>query len=140
MRQGSLFDDDMPSLAGLMPAVRAAMHRAAGQDDEGRKRLVDRINAVASRENIRLTGGNVRSISKDTLDKWVAPGDRDHEPSIRALAAFVAATGNIGPLEALLRPFDLKILTPEVERDARFGRAVREEKEARKRRKQLEDW
>lgn len=137
MRQGSLFDD-VPSLAGLMPAVRAAMHRAAGQDEEGRKRLVDRINEVASRENLRLTGGNVRAISKDTLDKMLSAGDRDHKPSLEAIAAFVVATGDVGPLAALLRPFGLKLLTPEMERDALFGRAVREEKQARKRRKQLE--
>ncbi|WMW66624.1 phage regulatory CII family protein [Nitratidesulfovibrio liaohensis] len=139
MRQGSLFDGQTPRLAGAAASVRAAMNHAAGEYPAGRKQLVDRINEIARRDNLRLTGGNVRTISKDTLDKMLSPGDQTHKPSVDAMLAVVAATGDYGPLEALLEPFGLKILTPEKERDARFGRAVREEKEARKRRKQLED-
>lgn len=49
MRQCSLFDDreDDAALAGLVANVRAALNRAVGQDKDGRKLLVDRINAIA---------------------------------------------------------------------------------------------
>lgn len=140
MRQGSLFDGHAPRLAGAAASVRAAMNHAAGEYPAGRKQLVDVLNEIARRDSLRLTGGNVRSISKDTLDKMLSPGDQTHKPSTDAVLAMVAATGDVGPLEALLEPFGLKIMTPEVERDYLFGRAVREEKEARKRRKRLEDW
>ena len=47
MSQFSLFDCDYSRIAGLMPAVRAAMRRAAGHPDgEGRKALVDKISAT----------------------------------------------------------------------------------------------
>lgn len=139
MRQLTLFDDSTPNLSGVIPAVRAAMNRAAGESAEGRKLLVDRINAIARSHNLRLTRGNARVISKDLLDKWLAPHDRDHTPSLLAVVVFCHATGDFGPLEAILRTLGLGILTPEVLRDAHFGRAVKEEKLARKRRRQLEE-
>ena len=47
MSQFSLFDSDFSRISGLMPAIRAAMRRAAGNPDgEGRKALVDKIKAV----------------------------------------------------------------------------------------------
>ena len=73
MRQASLFDHCAP-LASAMPAIKAAMRAVAGAPEgEGRKALPDRINAVASASGVRLTAGNARSISKDTLDKWLTP-------------------------------------------------------------------
>lgn len=72
MHQASLFENCAP-LASVMPAIKAAMRTVAGAPEgEGRKALPDKINAVASGSGVRLTAGNVRSISKDTLDKWLA--------------------------------------------------------------------
>lgn len=70
MSQMSLFDCDYTRFAGVMPAVRAAMRRAAGAPDSvGRNGLVDKINLITTEAEIRLTGGQGTSISKDTLDK-----------------------------------------------------------------------
>ena len=61
MSQMSLFDCDYTRFAGVMPAVRAAMRRAAGAPDSiGRKGLVDKINLIAGEAEIRLTGGQGR--------------------------------------------------------------------------------
>ena len=77
MRQGSLFDilpreeADTCGLAGLMPAIRAGMNYSAGQDEEGRKMLLEKISAIAKREGVALTSGGGKTLEKDTLDKWL---------------------------------------------------------------------
>ncbi|WP_027176484.1 hypothetical protein [Desulfovibrio aminophilus] len=140
MKQLSLFDDDgMSQLAGLIPSVRAAMNRAAGADEEGRKLLLDRINAVAVSAGVRLTAGNVKAISKDTLDKWLSPGDRDHTPSLLAVVVFCLATKNYDPLRMLLRVVGLDVLTAEDRKLRDYGRACVSEREARRKKKQLEE-
>ena len=139
MRQVSLFDDDHGRLSGLLPAMRAAMNRAAGEDEDGRKLLVDRINAVARDAGIRLTAGNAKVISKDTLDKWLNPNDRDHTPSILAVAVFCRATKEAAPLRALLRALGLDVMTEEDCKLRDYGRACLNERTARKRKKMLED-
>ncbi|GAB6124296.1 hypothetical protein [Humidesulfovibrio idahonensis] len=139
MRQGSLFDDDNGRLSGLVPALRAAMNRAAGEDEDGRKLLVDRINAVARDAGIRLTAGNAKVISKDTLDKWLNPNDRDHTPGLLAVVAFCRATKDAAPLRVLLRSLGLDVMTDEDRKLRDYGKACLTEREARKRKKMLEE-
>lgn len=140
MRQGHLLDDDHHGrLSGLIPAMRAAMNRAAGEDETGRKMLVDRLNAVARDAGIRLTAGNAKAISKDTLDKWLNPNDRDHTPGILAVAALCVATRDTGPLRVLLHVLGLDLMTEEDRRLRDYGRACHAEKAARKHKKMLED-
>lgn len=138
MQQHSLFKDDHGALAGLVPSLRAAMNRAAGADTAGRKLLVDRINDIARQAGLRLTTGNAQSISKDTLDKWLAPGDRDHTPSLIAVAVFCAATGDHAPLQKMLRALNLDVMTAEDRKQRDYGRACLAERDARKRKKMLE--
>ena len=140
-KQLSLFQgdsQDFNQLAGLIPTIRSAMNRAAGEDEAGRKLLVDKINFIATSAGVRLTSGNVKAISKDTLDKWLAPGDRDHTPSILAVAVFCAATGSPDPLRILLKGLGLDVMTHEDRRLRDYGRACRMEREARKHKKMLE--
>lgn len=122
-----------------MPAVRAAMNIAAGQDEDGRKRLVDRINQIAANAGIKLTTGNTKAISKDTLDKWLSPGDRDHPPSLLAVVVFCRATGDAGPLRPLVRALGVDVMTDEDRRHRDYGRACLEERAARKRKRKLEE-
>jgi hypothetical protein len=139
LKQLSLLDDIPGSLAGLIPAVRAAMNRAAGADPEGRKLLVDRLNDLAAQTGIRLTQGSAKAISKDTLDKWLAPTDREHTPSLLAVAAFCVAISNPEPLRVLLRGVGLDVMTAEDRRLRDYGRACLAEREARKKKKRLEE-
>lgn len=137
MRQVCLFD--CAPLASAMPAIKAAMRAVAGAPEgEGRKALPDKINAVASASGVRLTTGNVRSISKDTLDKWLSPSDEGHLPSILAVLAFCLATENPAPLRAMLRAVGLDIMTEEDRRFRDLGKLDAEMKAARKRKKMLE--
>jgi len=139
MRQLTLFEDDSNALAGVLAAVRAAMNAAAGASEEGRKLLVDRLNTVANFASVRLTAGNGKSISKDTLDKWLSPSDRDHTPSILAVVAFCIATKDAGAMRAMLRPLGLDVMTPEDRRLRDYGRACIESKSKAKAKKRLED-
>lgn len=89
MRQLSLIDDEYTTLSGAMPSIKAALRRVAGDENsEGRKLLVDKINKIARISGVKLTGGNVRAISKDTPDKWLSPSDESHPPSVVAILAF----------------------------------------------------
>lgn len=139
MRQFSLFENDTNALAGVLPAIRAAMNAAAGASEEGRKLLVDRLNEVAASANVRLTAGNGKSISKDTLDKWVSPSDRDHPPSILAVVAFCMATKDAGAMRALLRPLGLEVMTAEDRRLRDYGRACIESESKAKIKKRLKE-
>lgn len=150
-----LYDDDS-DLAGTMPAMRAAMRRTVGgADSEGRKLLVDSINAQARHHEIRLTLGNNKLISKDTLDKWVSPSDNSHPPSILATVVFCRASKNISPLLVILLTLGRGLATEliksaaarlglgimdEADRlDMEYGRACRMEREARQKKKRLEE-
>lgn len=138
MRQLSLLDDIAP-MAGVMAEIRAAMRAVAGAPEgEGRKALPDKINAVAAMSGLKLTGGNSRAVSKDTLDKWLSPSDESHPPSIQALLAFVVATGDPAPLRAMLRAVGLDIMTDEDRRYRDLGKLDAEMRAARKRKKMLE--
>ncbi len=139
MRQASLFDHCAP-LASAMPAIKAAMRAVAGAPEgEGRKALPDKLNAVASASGVRLTAGNVRSISKDTLDKWLSPSDEGHPPSILAVLAFYLATDDPAPLRAMLRSVGLDVMTIEDRKVCEYGRTLIEQKKMRKRLRKLED-
>lgn len=139
MRQLSLLDD--ANLAGLIPTLRAAMNRAAGEDADGRKLLVDKINSVARAGNLRLVGGNARFVTKEILDKWLAPADKDHVPSLLAVLVFCKATGDHTIIDLMARGLGLGLglATEEDMRMAAYGRACVEEKQARKRKRLLEE-
>lgn len=138
MRQASLFENRAP-LASAMPAIKAAMRAVAGAPEgEGRKALPDKINAIASANGIRLTAGNARSISKDTLDKWLSPSDENHPPSVLAVLAFCLATDDVAPLRAMLRSAGLDVMTVEDRKVCEYGRTLLEQKRMRKRLRMLE--
>ena len=139
MRQLTLFENDTTALAGVLAAIRAAMNTAAGASEEGRKLLVDRLNDVANSANVRLTAGNTKSISKDTLDKLLSPSDRDHPPSILAVLAFCMATQDVGALRAMLRPLGLDVMTREDRRLRDYGRTCIENKARAKAKRRLEE-
>ena len=140
MSQMSLFDCDYPRFAGVMPAVRAAMRRAAGAPDSvGRKGLVDKINLIATEAEIRLTGGQRTSISKDTLDKWLSPSDTSHPPSVLAVLVFCRACDNFDALRVIVQAVGMDLMTPEDRRLRDYAEADLRMKEARKRKKRLEE-
>ena len=123
-----------------MPAVRAAMRRAAGAPDSvGRKGLVDKIILITTEAEIRLTGGQGTSISKDTLDKWLSPSDTSHPPSVLAVLVFCRACEDFDALRVIVRAVGMDLMTPEDRRLRDYAEADLKMKEARKRKKRLEE-
>lgn len=139
MRQLSLLTDDYAHLAGLLPAIRGAMRRAAGaEDSEGRKALVDSINRIAANGGVRLTTGNTKVITKDTLDKWLSPSDASHPPSITAIVVFCVATGDMAPLKQILKAAGLGVATEEDLKFAEYGRICHNERETKRKKRKIE--
>ena len=140
MRQVSLLAPGIAALAHVMPDVRAAMRQIAGsRESEGRKALVDKLNQIASEAEIKLTGGNSKSISKDLLDKWLSPSASSHPPSLLAILAFCRATDNPAPLQIILRAVGLDVMTDEDRKFRDYGRAVWEAEEAARNRKRIRE-
>lgn len=140
MRQISLLAPGVAALAHVMPDVRAVMRQIAGdRESEGRKALVDKINRIAAEAEIKLTGGNSKSISKDLLDKWLSPSDATHPPSLLAILAFCRATDNPAPLQIILRALGLDVMTDADRKFRDYGRAVWEAEEAARNRKRIRE-
>lgn len=108
MQQLSLFDSSL-NLAGVMPSVKAAMRRIAGEGDECRKGLVDKLNQIAGHAEVRLTTGNSKFISLDTLNKMLSPSDTSHPASVLFVLVFCKATKDYAPLRLIAQAagFDL---------------------------------
>jgi hypothetical protein len=139
MQQLSLFDN-LLSLAGVLPSVKAEMRRILGPEGgENRKEFVDKLNAISARSQVPLTGGNVKVISKDTLDKIVSPSDTSHPPSTLFMLAFCQAANDYEPLRVVVRAAGFELMSEEDRRIRDYGRAILEEKAARKRKRLLEE-
>lgn len=140
MRQVSLFAPDITALTHVMSDVRATMRQIAGSKESvGRKAIVDKINQIAAAAEIKLTGGNSNSISKDLLDKWLSPSDTSHPPSLLAILVFCKATNNTDPLQVILRALGLDVMTDADRKFRDYGRAVWESEEAAKNRKRIRE-
>lgn len=119
------------NLAGVMPAIRAGMNRAAARYEPGRKELVDAINETARREGVALTSGGGKQISKEVLDKWLQPGERGHAPGLEAIMCFCLAVKDYSPLEAIWKPFGLVLMPADDLRYLKLGKAQARYEEAR---------
>ena len=142
MQQLSLFDNSF-ALAGLLPAVKASMRRILGDESECRKGFVDKLNTVAAQAQIALTGGNVKSVSLDTLNKIISPSDTSHPPSLLFILAFCKAANNYEPLNIIARAVGFELMSHEDKVRIEIVKADEQEKAAKKRknslRKLLED-
>lgn len=139
MRQLSLFDNAY-GLAGALPAVKAVMRRILGPEgDENRKGFVDKLNAIASQAQVPLTGGNVKSMSLDMLNKILSPSDTSHPPSVLFVLVFCKAANDYEPFAVLANALGFELMGEEDKRLRDYGKAIVAEKAARKKKKQLEE-
>lgn len=142
-QQASLFDIPKTSgeaigLAGMMPAIRAAMNRTASEYEPGRKLLVDAINEVARQEAVALTSGGGKTITQDMLDKWLQPSERGHAPSLEAIVCFCLATGDASSIKPLLRSFGLHAIPQNDLEYLEYGKACAAARAARETKRKLE--
>jgi hypothetical protein len=121
-----------------MPAVRAAMNRAAGEYEPGRKMLVEAINRTAKREGVALTSGGGKAITDAQLDKALQHGDRGHEPTLAFILCFCLATENFTPLEPVWRVMGLVLIPAPDVAFLEYGKTCDALKKTRERKKKLE--
>jgi hypothetical protein len=144
VKQLSLFhecDDDaaIAALASLLPIIRAAMARVAAEHPTlSRDLIADRMTEISRSAGVKLSRGNAKSVKTATLDKWLAPADRDHPPSLPALMAFCLATRDIRPLEPMLKAMGCEVMTAEDRKMRDYGKAILAEREAKKLQRKLE--
>ena len=133
-RQLSLFDADnaaTASIAGFDALLKAAMNRAAAASSYSRQQIVERMNALSLAAGCRLTGGNAKIISLDTLEKWLNPAS-DQLPTTRAVHVFMLACGTTAPLAAWAGLHGCSIMTPKDRRLRDLGeKKLRMQREAR---------
>ena len=142
-KQASLFDitsspEEAVGLAGMMPAIRAAMNRTAADYESGRKLLVDAVIEIARREAVPMTSGGGKAITQDMLDKWLQPSDRGHAPSLEMIICFCLATGDASPITPILQLLGLCAVSQADLGYLEYGKACDSLKKAKKHKEMLE--
>lgn len=135
--QLSLLETPEFRVSGLLASLKAAMNRAASGHRLSRDQMVDAMNRIADSSGVRL-GGNAK-LTAATLEKWLNPADREHIPSLFGLSAFCLALEDSTPMAALAGVLGCGLMSAEDLRDRDYGRACRLEREARRRKRRLED-
>jgi hypothetical protein len=126
-------------LAGLNQAVKAAMNRAADRCRKlSRQQICDAMNALADAAGVKLTGGNAKQLSFATLEKWLAPLDTEHLPSLVAIHVFCLVVDDLEPLRVQAAAQGCELADADDIRDRELGRAYRQKKALAKRMKELE--
>ena len=140
MQQLSLaLNDPSMALAGFVASLKVAMNRAAADHPRlSREEILDLMNTMAANAGVSITGGNAKSLSMATFEKWLNPSDREHVPSVLAVNVFCLATGDYRPLRVQLGLHGLGVLTDEDKKLRDYARAIIDEKRARKRKNALE--
>ena len=138
-RQLSLFEDENRSiahLAGFTAMIRAAMNRAAAASPWSRAEIVDRMNRLILLSGKRVTQGNAKKISIETLEKWLSP-EGEYTPSIQALEVFMSALagceGGLAPLEAWVSLHNCELLTEQDRYYRDLGKSLEEKEKAMER-------
>ena len=135
-------DEQAAKVAAMMPLIRAAMNRVAKQKGAlSRDHIADALTEFSQFPDLRLSrtnGKNAQSVSKASLDKWLQPSDREHAPSLEAVVAFCLITGSIEPLRPIFDTLGVRLMSKDEELVYEFGKATLAEREAKKRKRQLE--
>ena len=122
----------------LMANVKSAMNRAASRCGLSRDEIADRMNQIAQDAGVSLSRGNAKRVTLATLEKWLNPANMEHQPSILALNVFCMAVKSAEPLAVMLRPHGCGVMTPQDKKLRDYAEAILAEREAKKRKKQLE--
>jgi len=123
----------------VLTVFKACLADAMKASSLSRTQIAERMNEALRREGLSP------NITEDTLNKWGAPSDSSHHPTIRQLPFLLHALEDASPLNVILSPFNSRVAGPYEETLIREGlareqeaRAKREAKEARMERERLE--
>ncbi len=97
--------------------VKTAMANAAKDTGLSREELCERINHIADRYGVRLVKGTGSGVTLATLEKWLNPEDKEREIPVKAMAVYLAATGDKGPVQEIVAPLGWMVID---EKDAKL--------------------
>ena len=128
-------------VAGLMPSLKSCMQRslAAAVPSLSREQLVDRMNAIAKHNGIKITVGRSRVLTLAVLEKWLAPNDHDDFPPLAAIQVFMIALGNFDLLRLLAEFNGCTLISADEKPYYEYGKAKFEARERSRQLKRLED-
>lgn len=112
--------------AALVQAIKAGMRNCTCLCAFSRAEVAEKMNTIALAAGVRMTQGRAKTISQDTLDKWLNPEEREHVPSLMALHIFCLALQDATPLQLWLEAFGIKSMTPEDEVLRDYGKAMQQ--------------
>ena len=141
MRQLSLFEQENKAIAyiaGFTSLVKASMNSAAAASPYSRQQILERMNMLTARAGKRLTSGKAKSISIDTLEKWLNP-ESDAVPTLLALEVFMQAANTVEPLKSWLQLHNCALMTPQDEMLRDLGKTKLAQKRHAERARELEN-
>lgn len=115
----SAYQLDLFKSTSLNPAyeIKRQIRIALGNSSLSRDEVADRMNEIAVAEGIR------KKITRAQIDNWAKDSDPDRLPSPPWLTILCKVLGNIGPIEAMIRPLGFNAIGPEETRVLRWGHA-----------------
>ncbi|MDY7001853.1 MAG: hypothetical protein SVS15_08755, partial [Thermodesulfobacteriota bacterium] len=97
------------------------------------------MNKTAAMAGVRLAAGNIKEIKLATFEKWLNPTDREHMPSTLAINIFCDAVQDYGALVVQAGTHGRELIGPEDRMYRDLGRAYMDNKEARKKMREIEE-
>ncbi len=88
----------------IVKPLKLAMVSAEKKSGLSREQIVDQMNDLAEQYGLRLTKGNGRNLTIDTLEKWLNSKDRGRVINIKALPVYCLVVGSNEPIAELIKP------------------------------------
>ncbi len=88
----------------IVKPLKLAMVSAEKKSGLSREQIVDQMNDLAEQYGLRLTKGNGRNLTIDTLEKWLNSKDRSRVINIKALPVYCRVVGSNEPIAELIKP------------------------------------
>lgn len=127
-RQLPLFTGRLDAL----PLFKAALAEAMKANSLSRAQIADAMNELLQREGLKA------EVTEAKLNKWAAPSDSSHTPSLRQVPFLLKVLGTPAPLEALLAPLGAGVAGPRERELMRLGQAQVDAKKAARQRRMAE--
>ena len=105
-KQLELFDQ---LTLNVLRDFKAAMAKDVEESGLSREELCEQMNLLAERHGVRLVKGTGQNITMATLEKWLNPEDKERVIGTKVLPVFLAATGGIRAIQALVAPLGLTL-------------------------------
>lgn len=119
-QQLTLFEGRLDTL----PVFKAALAEAMKASNLSRTQIADLANELLQREGLKP------DVTEAKLNKWAAPSDLTHTPSLRLLPFLLKAIGTASPLDAMLAPVGALVAGPRERELMRLGQAQVDAKRA----------